>query len=158
MRYSMVLLALLCATPMVAPAQEGTLRLEPGDRVRVAPVPGGVLATASVVGVTPNAVSLAFHDAEARVVQRPYAGIDLIRVSQGTSRRASARYAGAFGAFVLGSAGVAFGPLAAQPLDWPIGRALATFAAVGAVGGGTVGAAFGAATAGERWKSYTLRR
>ena len=157
MRRSMLVLALLCATPVVASAQQGLLALRPGDRVRLAPVPGEALATASVVAVTPNAISLAYHNLEAGVVQHPYVGIDRIRVSQGTSRSASARRAAAFGAWVLGSAGVAFGPLAAEGLDWSIGRSIATFAGAGALAGGATGAALGAATAGERWKTYTIR-
>ena len=158
MRHAMLLLALITAFAKGAAAQQYLLPVQTGDRVKLAAHAGEPMQIASVIAVRPEAISIAYLGNESQAIDRPFAGIDSIRVSQGASRGASARYGAAIGAFFIGGAALVTAPLAAKSMEWGVGQAMLSFGAAGAFTGGSLGAMIGSLTPRERWKTYVIRR
>ena len=158
MRRVLFLLSLVCAAPTALPAQQLVLPLQVGDRVKLAARLGDPMATANVLALRDDALSIAYVGDESTVIERPFVSIETMRVSQGASRLASAKWAAGFGAFLVGGAGAVAGPLAAHSLGWGIGQSIMTFAVGGALTGGSLGGAVGAILPRERWKTYVFQR
>jgi hypothetical protein len=140
-------------------AQQNSLPLDPGTRVRVTlRDDDSVRVTGSFLHLDHQAVAIVEPASGERV--REWSSVRLLEVSRGRSRSYGAWKGGAVGAFVGMALGTIAGALAAQDLQEATDGEVGTESsmAMGGLGfgvlGGTIGAGFGAVFTPERWRPY----
>jgi hypothetical protein len=141
----------LCAAATNASAQPAVLRLDEGARVRVVVTePGGPLRLEGrVVSFDSDSLRVT-SGADSRVLS--VGALREVGVLHRTSRVAGARNGARWGLFLGTSIGGIAGGLTAKSTNVGITEALA----IGAVGGGFVGAATGATFFPEQWTQYRM--
>jgi hypothetical protein len=158
MRPQLLTLALLLVASPLACQVADSLRLRPGDLIRLAgPLPSDEgWVGGRVIGVTPYSFEFALTEAPGRTYSREYITIDTIDVGYRSSRE-SALGGGLLGLFVGTALGLVSGPFVSSGLSLDTGTAMALLGAGGGIAGGLVGALTGASIAPLRWHRYVFQ-